>query len=261
MRVAQLGEGEPSIAIVGAIHGDEPCGAEAIERLLADPPPVERPVKLIVANEEALARGVRYVDADLNRAFGEDVPADAHERGLAEQLAAEIRGCTVLAIHSTQSTDQRFAIASGISKLVREVVHRLSVAALVDIEPRIEGRIFATEANILEVEAGRQGTQAAAENAYDLAREFLIATGALPGNVPPREVPVYRLGEAIPKPPASEYYVYAENFEQVTPGERFAAADDRDLVADEPFWPVLLSPYGYADVFGYRSTLAGRLTA
>jgi predicted deacylase len=261
MRVAQLGEGDPSIAIVGAIHGDEPCGVKAVERLLANPLPVERPVKLIVANEKALARNVRYVDADLNRAFGEEVPADAHERGLARRLAAEIRGDTALAIHSTQSTDQPFAITSGISDLVREVVPRLSVTALVDIESRIEGRIFATEASILEIEAGRQGTQAAAENAYDLIREFLITTGALSGDIPPHEVPIYRLGEAIPKPRASEYYVYAENFERVAPGERFAAADGRDLVADEAFWPVLLSPYGYADVFGYRSALSGRLTA
>jgi predicted deacylase len=261
MRVEQIGEGEPSIAIVGAIHGDEPCGAEAIERLLADPPPVERPAKLIVANEEALARGVRYVDADLNRAFGPDVPEEAHERGLAERLAAEIRDCTVLAIHSTQSTDRPFAIVSGISELARQVVPRLSVTALVDTESRVEGRIFATEANILEVEAGRQGSQAAVENAYGLAREFLIATGALPGDVPPREVPIYRLGEPIAKPAAAEYYVYAENFERVAAGERFAATDAQTFVADEDFWPVLLSPYGYADVFGYRSQLAGRLTA
>jgi len=36
MHVETLGEGTPSVAIVGAIHGDEPCGARAIERFLGE---------------------------------------------------------------------------------------------------------------------------------------------------------------------------------------------------------------------------------
>jgi len=33
MDVHDLGEGEPEVAVVGAIHGDEPCGARAVRRL------------------------------------------------------------------------------------------------------------------------------------------------------------------------------------------------------------------------------------
>lgn len=29
-----LGDGEPEIAVVGGIHGDEPCGVNAVETLL-----------------------------------------------------------------------------------------------------------------------------------------------------------------------------------------------------------------------------------
>ncbi len=259
MRVETVGEGTPELAVIGSVHGDEPCGARAIERFLADPPPVERPVKLIVANEEALDADTRYLDADLNRSFGPDTPEDAHERRLAERLAEEVRGCRVLSIHSTQSHADPFAIAAGVDEYVRETVPKLPVVALVDTGRRVEGRLFAADADILEVEAGLQHSDAAAENAYDLLRAFLTATGALPGDAVDRPVPVFELGEPIPKPPASDYYVYAENFERVAAGERFAAADDEDFVAGEAFWPVLLSPYGYADVFGYRAQPAGEL--
>lgn len=34
MQIETLGEGEPKIAIVGGIHGDEPCGVHAVETLL-----------------------------------------------------------------------------------------------------------------------------------------------------------------------------------------------------------------------------------
>ena len=41
MRVETLGEGEPEVAVVGAIHGDEPCGATAVEAVLETDPDVE----------------------------------------------------------------------------------------------------------------------------------------------------------------------------------------------------------------------------
>jgi hypothetical protein len=188
------------------------------------------------------------------------VPEDAHERRLAHRLADEIQGCTVLSIHSTQSHADPFVIASGMGDPVPEVVPNLPVTALVDTGSLVDGRIFAADADILEVEAGLQGTETAAENAYRLTREFLVATGALPGDPVPREVPVFEMGESIPKPEASEYEVFVENFERVAPGKTYAAADGEPLVADGEFWPVLLSPYGYAHQFGYRGEHTGVLT-
>jgi hypothetical protein len=259
MRVEQLGDGEPSVAVVVGVHGDEPCGIRAVERLLDESPDVLAPVKFVVANERALDAGVRYVDADLNRSFTDDVPEDAHERRLAERLADEIRGCTVLSVHSTQSHADPFAISSGVDAPVPSVVPALSVAALVDTGNFGDGRIFAADADIVEVEAGLQGSEAAAENAYTLVREFLTATEVLPGDVVNREVPVFEMGESIPKPVADEYEVFVENFQEVAEGDTYAAADGEPLVADEAFWPVLLSPYGYAHQFGYRGEPTGVL--
>jgi len=252
MRVEQLGDGDPELAVVGGVHGDEPCGVRAVERLLDDDPDVERPVKCIVVNEKALERGVRYVDADLNRSFTPDTPADAHERRLAQKLAAELQGMTVFSIHSTQSHADPFAVSDGRAEHVQRIVPRLSVVALVDTQDFGEGRIFATDADIVEVEAGLQGSETAAENAYTLAREFLTAEGALPGDTVERELPVFTMGDPIPKPAAEEYEVFAENFEFVESGDPIAAADGEVIRADRDFYPVLLSPYGYANQFGYH---------
>ena len=62
MRIHELGEGTPEVTVVGSIHGDEPCGERAIERFIEADPAVERPVKLLVANEAALDAGVRYLN-------------------------------------------------------------------------------------------------------------------------------------------------------------------------------------------------------
>lgn len=261
MRVAQLGAGRPDVAVVGAIHGDEPSGAAAIERLLADDPTVKKPVKLIVANEEALELDVRYVDTDLNRSFDDRVPADAHERKLADRLAEELRGTTVLSIHTTQSYPYPFAISSGVKEHVREFVPKLSVRALVDTGSPNEGRVFEADANIIEVEAGLQKSEAAAENAYRLLREFLTATGVLPGETTANEVPLFRIQSPIEKPEAAAYEVFAENFAMVAADEPFASADGVHISEPESFFPILLSANGYADIFGYRGEKVGTIPA
>jgi len=255
MRVAQLGEGHPDVAVVGSIHGDEPCGARAIERLLIEEPPLERPVTFVIANEEALDRGVRYVDADLNRAFEDGGDPRDHEYGLARRLAEEIAGCTVLSIHSTQSHPDPFGIVNADDEGAGNIVRRLPIEALVEVAEN-EGRPFAIEAaELMEVEAGYQQSPRASANAYRTARAFLEATGALPGRREHREVPTFTLGDPIEKPTAERYQVFAENFDRVEPGEVFAAADERELRADTPFYPVLFSANGYRDIFGYAGQL------
>lgn len=260
MRVEQLGEGEPELAIVGSIHGDEPCGARAIERLLVEAPDVSRPVKLVVANEEALERNVRYLEADLNRAFPGAADADTHEGRLAHELLAELRGSTILSMHSTQSSDAPFALTDGVDALGEAIVPHLSVDALVETGEFAEGRLI-DFVDVIEVECGFQGSDRAAENGYTLCREFLAATGALDESAPKRmDIPVYRLERQLPKPiGATEYETFVANFERVAEGATYARAGDETFSANRPFYPILLSPYGYENVFGYAGSVVGRL--
>ena len=266
MDVYELGEGEPEVAVVGAIHGDEPCGARAVRRLIDSDPDVERPVRLIVANEAALDAGVRYLDADLNRAFPGDPDSDAHEERLAADLLDEMNDCTTLAIHSTQSSAEPFAVIDSMDEVARGVAPHLPVDVVIQTDAFTEGRLI-EHPHTLEVEAGLQGSDAAADNAYWLTRAFLAATGALPApgaddavDAGGRDgVEVFRLRDRIPKPDAETYEVFARNFERVEVGEAFAAAGDERLRADEPFYPVLLSPYGYRDQFGYVADRVGTI--
>ena len=265
MRVEHLGEGTPEIAIVGAIHGDEPCGARAVERLIEQQPPVSRPVKCVLANEEALARGVRYVEADLNRSFPGDPEGPTHEARLAAEVAAELEGCTTLSLHSTQSHPEPFAAVTGVDDLDQRVLPQLSVVAAIDATHNVQGRLFAS-GGVIEVECGLQGSTDAVENAHQLTREFLTAMDALDeaeteagrrAETDPEPIPLFRLSEVIPKPDAEEYEVLVENFTRVEAGQAFARADGEELTAEEPFYPVLLSADGYEEIFGYTAERVG----
>ena len=261
MRVETLGDGEPEVAIVGGIHGDEPCGPAAVEALLDADLDVERPVKLVVANEKALSHGVRYVDEDLNRAFPGAPDADTHEGRLAHDLLNELRGCEICSLHSTRSYAAPFALVQETSGYARSVCSYLSVEALVETVQFSEGRLLGYP-DVVELECGLQRSATAAENAKRLSREFLVATGVLAGDEEPRRrhpLPVFRMEKQIPKPEADTYEVFVDNFERVAEGERYAAADGEPMYADRPFYPVLLSAYGYETVFGYAGDLVGRL--
>jgi predicted deacylase len=261
MRIETLGDGEPEVAVVGGIHGDEPCGPRAIEAILDEGPSLDRPVKFVVANEEALMRGRRYVEEDLNRAFPGDPEGETHESRLAHEMLNELRGLTVFSIHSTQSHGEPFALCDELDPLARSVVPHLSVEALVETARFSDGRLIEYP-GVLEIEAGLQGSDEAAANAERLVREFLAAVGALPEEPRThRDVPIYRMAQVVPKSPAERYEVFVDNFTRVDAGERYAAADGDALYAEEPFYPILMSPYGYENVFGFVGELVGRLDA
>jgi len=261
MRVERLGEGDPEYVVIGSIHGDEPCGAHAVEQLAAENPDVEAPVALVVANEEALAAGKRYLDEDLNRAFPGDPDGDTHESRLAADIADRFGDCTALSMHSTQSYSDPFAIVNGMSDLARHVCPRLGVDAVVDAGTETDGRLFEAIPQTVEVECGYQGSEQAAANAVRVARAFLGAVGALPAAERPATegVPVFRLRRPVPKSAATEYEVYADNFSEVPKGAAFAAADGTEVIADEDFYPVLMSPEGYEGLFGYAADRVGTL--
>jgi predicted deacylase len=253
MRVEQLGDGAPEIAIVAAIHGDEPCGVDAVETLLEEPPALKRPVKCIIANERALARNVRYIDTDLNRTFPGASGAQVYERRLAAALLDELQGCTTLALHSTQSTATPFAITPEIGPLAETLCPQLSIGALIEAGPCVDTALGA-HVEAIEVECGLQGTEQASETATQLVSEFLHATGARPGSdAPARALPVYRLRETIPKRDATAYEVLVQNFKRVEKGVPYATIDGEPQVAEESFYPVLMSADGYERQFGYAA--------
>jgi predicted deacylase len=261
MQIDRFGEGDPAVAVVGGIHGDEPCGVTAVEHFVAQRPAVERPVAFVVANEEAVSAGTRGVDADLNRSFPGDSDSEKHEERLAARLTAVLGDCEVLSLHSTQSSARPFAIVNGLGAFERRVCPGLPVEAVVDAGRFDAGRIFASCPRTVEVECGLQGSEQAANNAVEITRAFLQTTGVLPGPgpTPTEPLPVFELERAVEKHVADEYEVFAENFEPVREGDRFAAIDGEALRAAEDFYPVLMSAEGYEDQFGYTARKVGRL--
>src|SRR3989338_2173194 len=64
----------PTVVIIGAMHGDERVGAHVIKMLKEEliTEKICGEIYLIIGNPKAYEKNVRFIDADLNRLFGED---------------------------------------------------------------------------------------------------------------------------------------------------------------------------------------------
>lgn len=260
MQTEDVGTGPPEIAVVGLIHGDEPCGEDGIRAFLNDTPSLERPTRFIIANEEAREKGERYLDHDLNRVFPGDSTEDSHEKQLASELLDAVSECEfVLALHSTRSTGKPFAGFTNLTAEERRVVRKLPLAIAVDVTILNEGK-FVQYDNVLEVECGKQQTDQAAENAEELIQAFLEATGALSTNdaVDEGAIDVFKLTEEVDKTNGKEFI--AKNFHRVEEGDTYAISSDGPLTATDSFYPVLMSTDGYEDILGFKSDYKGTAT-
>jgi uncharacterized protein len=105
----------PTVCIVGGVHGDETCGLKSIAALEYK---LTTKVKLLCgrlvmlrANLEAVRLKKRYVDFDLNRAFGEfgNSKAFGYESDLAKHLEPHLTELDyVLDLHSTSAPTRPF---------------------------------------------------------------------------------------------------------------------------------------------------------
>ena len=258
--------GSARVAIVGGIHGDEPAGERIVRRLADELGRLDGPddgsgglVRLIVANEPALAAETRYTDADLNRSFPGDADSDEYERALAPRLAAELEGMdAVLALHTSHSAPPAFAIFSDLTESVRRTVTGLPVDHVVDASGLRSTTLDSTVPHTVSIEVGKQGSEEAVTFGYEACLAFLRAHGAVDDEPPTfSETTVVAGDEEVPKG-GGEPRVHYANFEEIPVGEVFAEDDVYTHRVGEPgVVPILASEHGYEDIFGMYGRVTG----
>lgn len=248
MRVKTLGDGKPGYTIVGSVHGDEPCGKKAIERFLSEDWEVRKPVRFIIANEEALSRNERFLDTDLNRSFPGDEDSDKHEERLAARLLEEVEGTRVVDLHSTRSHPEPFATMSMLNDDTRAMCEAAGVENAVWF-PNEAGAMNEYVPGIV-VETGYQGTPEAAEKSYNVLVNFLAAEGIIDADFKRSSPEFFEYYGTVE---GEGYRFTRENFELVGKGESFAVKNGEELTAEEDFYPVLMSTSGYTDIVGYKA--------
>ena len=248
MKTEILGDGEPEHAVIYHIHGDEPCGRKAVEELKNSEYEINKPLKLVFANEEAAEQNVRYIDTDLNRYFPGDRESKLHEERLAPRIIDELEGLKTLNLHSTRSQPTPFG---GLKDTDEETLKMAKAtgarkfALFEDSNGSLDAHI-----NSILVEAGPQGTEKAAEKAYQTLLNFLGFYDVIEYEPELGEPEIYRVFETVE---GAGYEFFGANFQKVEEGEKYAERNGEDVIAEHEFYPVLMSTSGYSDMLGFKA--------
>ena len=168
----------PTLIVIGSLHGNEPGGAMALSNvsrpLAGTAGKLKGRVYFLKGNTRALAKRVRFVDADLNRHWtpqnmsniGSDLLSDTSEGVELTELDQILDGILITAmdevfvvdLHSTSSDGVPFATV-GDTLRNRQFAQKFPVAILLGIEEQLEGTMLEYLNNAGAVTLGFEGGQ------------------------------------------------------------------------------------------------------
>jgi predicted deacylase len=193
-------EAGPHVAVMGLTHGNEICGAIAIDKLFrANIRPRRGKLTLAFNNVAAYSEfdprypiASRYIDEDFNRLWSPatlDGPRGSSELERARALRPVVDAADyLLDLHSMQNATAPLMLA-GLLPRSRELARRVGIPELIMCDaghaagPRMRdyggyGDPAAAKTALL-IEAGQHWEKRAAEVATDVTLRFLIALGAV----------------------------------------------------------------------------------
>lgn len=255
----------PHVMVNALTHGNEPCGAVAVLRLLeAGVRPVRGRLTLSFANIAAYdafragtARPGRFLDRDLNRLWSDamiDADDASREAARARQLRPAVAAADVLLdLHSTAHVARPFFVIADLGK-TRALADRMAMPPTQQLMPGgcAEGRHLIDygrfsdpddPAVAVTVECGRHDDPSAGDVAAGVTARFLVATGTVAGAPSPPGAPIERYRTVSPYTVASDDFRFlgrTDGFHAAAAGETVALDGDNPVRA--PFDTVIVSP-------------------
>jgi succinylglutamate desuccinylase len=227
-----------TLIVVGSVHGNEPSGVIALKRVLQKlenlRERLQGRVYLLAGNTRALAQGVRFVDADLNRHWTDDnlfktksnfrlkKTEDIEQRELLkifeEILKTSKDEVFVLDLHSTSAEGLPFATV-GDTLRNRRFAQKFPVTILLGIEEQLDGTMLEYLNNegavTLGFEGGQHDSTATTENHEALVWLALVNSGILSAEDAPD------LGE------------YRQNLAKATKASKILEVRHREAISSE----------------------------
>ncbi len=217
--------GSPTLIAIGGLHGNEPAGVLAIQRVLdildREGPHLAGRFVGLAGNLPALAAGLRFIDRDLNRSWqsarvaelrahiaaaatAEAGPetADSVETRQQIELLTEIDAaidaadglCVVIDLHTTSSQSAPFILFAD-TLANRAFALHFPLPLVLGLEEQVEGALLDEveghdQAVTLGVEGGQHDDPAAVDNLESVIWLALVTAGclaaeAVPGGVEP----------------------------------------------------------------------------
>jgi predicted deacylase len=270
----------PTMVIVGGIHGNEPAGVIAVQRVLHELRrrriPMCGRLMGLAGNLRALARNVRFSSRDLNRRWfpdhlarlrdqprSEDTPEDTEQRELVaifDRLDETFdHPLVIMDLHSFSAEGPPFSVVADTLRN-RPIAYELRAPIIFGLEEAVEGTLLGYLADLGHVAVGFEGGQhedpRTVENHVAAIWIALVCAGLIArADLPELERCEERLARAAAGLPRAVEIVYRHpitpedqfrmdpgffNFQDVRRGQRLAV--DREGEVESPTGGRILMP-------------------
>lgn len=244
----------PRVVILGSVHGDERVGMAVVRMLptVIKPEYVHGTIELVVGNPRAYEKNIRFVEFDLNRLFGSEMPMGAEAGAYEVNRAAELKSCLkdadyLLDIHSTIKPSVPFVYAADDSGH-RTLAASFGTPYIVSAAPgfRPQDLISSTDTYVdahgglgFTYESGWHKDTAAYDTVLDRTRRFLAALNVAPYDEVSslsqavHSVPLVIYGSVIPRSTHFSFAADYANFDYVKEGSIIARDGSTDITIQE----------------------------
>lgn len=258
----------PLVIINAGIHGNEPAGVLAAERVLAslhrDALPLRGEVAALAGNLAGLARNIRFIDKDLNRQWTPERLSGRSARGgtvedreqrdlraaIRNLLEGGSRAVVFLDLHTFSSEGAPF-VTIGDALRNRAFAWHFPVPVVLGLEEEVDGALLEWVNNLghvtLGMEGGNHRDPVSVDNLESLLWIALVAAGSVaPAALPDLPERRRRLQEQVPRRgrfvevvervaavPGSRFRMMPgfRNLQQVRRGELLARCGNREIRA------------------------------
>lgn len=241
----------PSFLVLGAIHGNEPCGTHAIARFGVEfrsgifALKKGRVIAAPICNPGAYIANKRFVDINLNRAIAKHTAAALYEHGLANEVTALIDNCdVVLDLHSYSSGRKPFLFLDNDTPANRAFAAALNIPdwvtgwdALYAGEPSLSSgdtMSYAAKAGkpALLIECGLHTDPEAAYHGYNALRAALAHFGMVDpyDTAPPAPPKIHRMTHLFVKKKEGKHLQDWQHLDLISKGMPIAQYDDGELL-------------------------------
>lgn len=240
---------EKTIAIIGALHGDEKVGVEVIRRLKKI---IDREnIVGIVANEEGLKRGKRFIAQDLNRSFPGN-PKGKLEEQIAYKLSKEIKKFDyILDLHSFSCKSKPFAVLTRKTKRHLRLAKASGINKIVFMSPKLaSGKALIDHCSCgISIETGRHKLESTFKRATYYTENILKTFGFLEGNKEKTaKFDYFEVTDVFFKRGDEKIATNIVNFKLVRKGKTFTVGKRGEFIAPYDFYPVLAREKAYPNI-------------
>jgi predicted deacylase len=234
-------------------HGDERIGlkvASEIEKLH-----IEKDILTVtIANERASQLRKRFVDQDLNQSFPGKRDGNYEEKR-AYALSPMIQEAdVVIDIHSTKSELKDAVIVTKLDTATKECIEAIQPKHVLVMHISKNTALISQARIGLAFEYGKDDDSAALENIVEDIKRLLHYFDIIEGYFSEKKIVTqyFDIVSEVPKPKGYTLLKHIKNYVIVRKGEAFATNGERELFAEEDFYPILFGSKNYKDIFGFK---------